>query len=50
MPGEMSNWGLHKYHKWVWLWPWTFKFFFSITRYSRYFGWNLWASTVLYKI
>jgi len=24
MPGEMSNWGLHKFHKWVWPWPWTF--------------------------
>jgi len=20
----MSNWGLHKFHKWVWPWPWTF--------------------------
>jgi len=26
MPGEMSNWGLHKFHKWVWPWPWTFNF------------------------
>jgi len=25
MPGEMSNWGLHKFHQGVWLWPWTFK-------------------------
>jgi len=25
MQGEMSNWDLHKFYKWVWSWPWTFK-------------------------
>jgi len=25
--GEMSNWDLHKFHKWVWPWPWTFNFY-----------------------
>jgi len=24
MQGEMSNWGLHKFYKWVWPWPWIF--------------------------
>jgi len=24
MPSKMSNWCLHKFHKWVWPWPWTF--------------------------
>jgi len=41
MQGEMSNWGLHKFHKWVWPWPRTFKQQCQNTKELGYIGWYI---------